>query len=360
MRPSLDIGPEHRPSHAAQAAAELAWSALAEARPGRVLLVLAGSLTGPPAGAAPQEVDLVALDHICDELGGAPVDLVLQSAGASFEVAEEVLTRLHRWASHLAVLVPRRVRGGLSLLACLADELVLGPRGAIHPPLPSLPVAGRVHPADLALLETARDPSGAARARAALDHVRGQLVAGLVARRGLAASDAEQVALKLTSTPVLGLPGRALHGRDLGTLGVELLAPPPALDHALRLVDTALYRCLPPGGHWTLGPAGGFLRPAPGTRPAPHPVPEKPEQAAPGAGVPELPEVASVAVFEVRCECGTVSKIQANLETSSPLQDGHWAFPPDGVFLCPECMDRKDLRPLRRQLEEKTHRKVVT
>jgi hypothetical protein len=343
-----------------RAAHEAAWEALDAARPGRVRIVLAGSLTGPAGLASPRDEDLVALAEVADDLRGASVDLVLQSPGSSFEVAEEVLRSLRNRVGHLAVLVPRRVRGGLSLLACLADELLLGPDGLVHAPLPSLPYQGRVQPADLAILDDSRDVVGAARAKAALTHVRRLLREGLERVHELPSIAADEVAQRLTSTPTLGLPGRGLDSRDLRALGLPMAVPSPAQLEALRLADRALQACLPPGGHWVLGPAGGRLRAAsdapqgisvaPGTGGKPPSPPES----------PVLPEVASVAVFEVRCECGTVSKIQANLETAAPLQDGHWAFPPDGVFLCPECMDRKDLRPLRRQLEEKTHRKVVT
>lgn len=351
--------PRRAPTDAA-AAAERAWKALDEARPGRVRVVLAGSLIGPAAGAAPDEADLIALDALLEDVTDVPIDLVLQSAGSSFEIAEEVLRRLRDRTSHLAVLVPRRVRGGLSLLACLAEELILSPLGVLHAPLPSLPVHGRVQPADLARLEGPRDPAGAARAGAALDHIRRQLREGLVLRRGLSQEEAAQIAERLTSTSTLGLPGRGLDATALSRLGLPMPAIPKPLQDAFRLVDRALQSSIPPGGHWILAPSGALLRPGRATPPKPQPAPSAAPRSPAAGQVPEIPEVATVAVFEVRCECGTISKIQANLETSSPLQDGHWAYPPDGVFLCPECMDRKDLRPLRRQLEEKTHRKVVT
>ena len=69
------------------------------------------------------------------------------------------------------------------------------------------------------------------------------------------------------------------------------------------------------------------------------------------------PEVMYVA--DVRCECGTTSKVQANLGAPSPLQEGCWAYPADDLFHCPECMRKADLKPARRQVEEQTGKAIL-
>lgn len=79
----------------------------------------------------------------------------------------------------------------------------------------------------------------------------------------------------------------------------------------------------------------------------------------PGSEKQPSPQESMVAIVEVQCECGTSSKIQANLDNASPLKDGHWAFPADDQFHCPECMSKKDLTSTREQIEKSSKKKIV-
>lgn len=58
--------------------------------------------------------------------------------------------------------------------------------------------------------------------------------------------------------------------------------------------------------------------------------------------------------------CKKPSKIQANLDVPSPLQNGFIPFPTtDNIFICPHCKAKNNLLPTRIDIENQTSKKIV-
>jgi hypothetical protein len=170
---------------------------------------------------------------------------------------------------------------------------------------------------------------------------------------------ASNLATALTSTPRWGLPGRSLRPSQLRELGLpfQLSSQSPELDDALAHYDALLQISLSSNLYKIFETVNSqIFRALPASLPVQLPVSSQ----APTAQGREESALTPVALFDVHCECGAVSKVQANLGRTSPLQDGYWAFPADNIFLCPECMRRKDLTELRHQVEAQTKQKMIT
>lgn len=324
---------------------------------GRPVVILAASLLGGQGtGLGPD--DSMALEDLTADLEADALDVVLQVSGGPLESAEELLHVLRSRCQRFAVLVPRQLRNPGSLLAFAADELVLRPLAQVQLPVPQVLTGGRVVPADLLAAEAAADPLDRAMAQGALALVRAWIREWAVELRGMPEAEARLLAEAVTDCRRHGLATRSLRAAQLRELGmpVRLSREDPEVDDALTRLDALLQLGLG-AGKLVETEAGRILRgPAERPRVAPQVTPQPPVAPAP-TGSPPVPRVA---VFDVHCECGTVSKVQANLGVASPLQDGHWAFPPDDLFHCPDCMRRKDLGPVRRQVEEQTGQRILT
>jgi len=66
-------------------------------------------------------------------------------------------------------------------------------------------------------------------------------------------------------------------------------------------------------------------------------------------------------VIDFECNhCKHISKIQANLKNGSALKNEHIPFPKDNKYFCPKCHKESDLSDLRREIEIKTKKNIVS
>ncbi len=377
---------------------------VSEAR-GRAVLGLACGEGRPAEGVLPglEAEDLPNLIDRLRTLGGCPLDLVVDLPGSAPEVLEEVVRLVREAVPSVAVLVPRTLGPPGLLLGLAADELWLDASAAVAPLLPWLHLQGRIVPAHALLSGIARVRSGELPAFDAMfrglspaDPVMAEGVtrlcrdlAGHFLRTGLlTGADPDRaltVAAALSDPELHVSPARLLGPARLAELGVPVRTIPGTLSDmllrwsalarqavqgtAMRLVETpegTLTR-RGPGAPQPAGPrAGNAPGPATGggqtakaqgggaAQAAAAQAP-KPKGTAREAG----PRTSDVAVIEVKCGCGAISKIQANLASGVGLQEGHWAFPPDDQFHCPECMSKTDLAGVRQQIESQAGRKII-
>lgn len=66
-------------------------------------------------------------------LKGDELDLILHSPGGSLEAAEQIVNYLRSKYSHIRVIIPQNAMSAATMIACAADEIVMGKQSAIGP-----------------------------------------------------------------------------------------------------------------------------------------------------------------------------------------------------------------------------------
>ena len=98
--------------------------------------------------------DIHALMEVSNGLQGSNLDLVLHSPGGYPESAEALVSYLRSRFSHIRIIVPQLAMSAASMIACSADEIVLGKHSFLGPTDPQIPLAtgtGVVVPAQAVL-----------------------------------------------------------------------------------------------------------------------------------------------------------------------------------------------------------------
>ena len=85
--------------------------------------------------------DIHALMEVTAGLRGPDVDLILHSPGGSPEAAEAVVAYLRSRFAHVRVIVPQLAMSAATMIACAADEIVMGKHSFLGPTDPQLPLA---------------------------------------------------------------------------------------------------------------------------------------------------------------------------------------------------------------------------
>ena len=85
--------------------------------------------------------DIHALMEVTAGLRGPNVDLILHSPGGSPEAAEAVVAYLRSRFVHIRVIVPQLAMSAATMIACAADEIVMGKHSFLGPTDPQLPLA---------------------------------------------------------------------------------------------------------------------------------------------------------------------------------------------------------------------------
>ena len=110
----------------------------------------------PPGLLSIVDEAIQALMEVVQGLAGTKLDLVLHSPGGSPEAAEAVVSYLRSRFSHIRVIVPQLAMSAATMIACAADEIVLGKHSFLGPTDPQLlletPLGRRWTPAQ-AILE---------------------------------------------------------------------------------------------------------------------------------------------------------------------------------------------------------------
>lgn len=122
-----------------------------------VILYASGWLQreSPPEQTSIGDEDMQAFMEVTQGLEGGNLDLILHSPGGSAEAAEAIVSYLRSRFSHIRVIVPQLAMSAATMIACAADEIVLGKHSFLGPTDPQfvLPTAlgVRVVPAQAVL-----------------------------------------------------------------------------------------------------------------------------------------------------------------------------------------------------------------
>ena len=85
--------------------------------------------------------DIHALMEVSNKLQGSDLDLILHSPGGYPESAEALVSYLRSRFSHIRIIVPQLAMSAASMIACSADEIVLGKHSFLGPTDPQIPLA---------------------------------------------------------------------------------------------------------------------------------------------------------------------------------------------------------------------------
>ena len=92
----------------------------------------------PPALTSIGDEDIQALMEVSHGLGEGGLDLILHSPGGSPEAAEAIVSYLRSRFSHIRVIVPQLAMSAATMIACAADEIVLGKHSFLGPTDPQI------------------------------------------------------------------------------------------------------------------------------------------------------------------------------------------------------------------------------
>lgn len=108
-----------------------------------------------PTSVSIGDEDIHALMEVSWGLDGPDLDLILHSPGGSPEAAEAIVSYLRSRFSHIRVIVPNLAMSAATMVACAADEIVLGEHSFLGPTDPqivlSTPLGVRFVPAQAVL-----------------------------------------------------------------------------------------------------------------------------------------------------------------------------------------------------------------
>ena len=123
----------------------------------RAVILYAAKWTQPDPNVSPQLVsvvdeDLQGLMEVMHGVSEANLDLILHSPGGSLDAVEALVLYLRSKFSHIRVIVPQLAMSGATMIACAADEIVLGKHSFLGPIDPQLilatPLGQRMVPAE--------------------------------------------------------------------------------------------------------------------------------------------------------------------------------------------------------------------
>ena len=109
-----------------------------------VILYASGWLQKPevaPSLTSIVDEDIHALMEVTAGLRGPAVDLILHSPGGSPEAAEAMVGYLRSRFVHVRVIVPQLAMSAATMVACAADEIVMGKHSFLGPTDPQLLLA---------------------------------------------------------------------------------------------------------------------------------------------------------------------------------------------------------------------------
>lgn len=95
----------------------------------------------PPVLLSINDEDMQALMEVSYGLRGTKLDLILHSPGGSAEAAESIIYYLRSRFSDIRVIVPQLAMSAATIIACAADELVLGKHSFLGPTDPQFVIS---------------------------------------------------------------------------------------------------------------------------------------------------------------------------------------------------------------------------
>lgn len=104
-----------------------------------VILYASGWLQKPAVdGTSIDDEDIQAMMEVSQGMSGPDLDLILHSPGGSPESAEAVVSYLRSRFSHIRVIVPNLAMSAATMIACAANEIVLGKHSFLGPTDPQI------------------------------------------------------------------------------------------------------------------------------------------------------------------------------------------------------------------------------
>ncbi len=360
---------------------------ISELRGGRDVLVFAADLGKSDAPIAIDYPDLLPISDQLANLAGEAVDLILETPGGSGEVAEDIVRLLHDKYEDVAVVVPGYAKSAGTIIAMSGNEILMGPISALGPIDAQIAWQGKVFSAD-ALLEGMEkikkevtdtgslnrayipmlqgiSPGELQSAENALNFAK-SLVTGWLARykfkkwtthgdgRPVTEMErkqrAEEIAADLCDHRKWLTHGRSLRIADLEGMNLRITdySRQGDLGDAITRYYTLLQMTFSSNIYKVfetpVSQIYRFITP----------------QVPPPAALQPAGD-ANVAILEVQCQqCKNISKIQANLGSAQPLQEGCLPFPVSDRLKCPSCGAEIILTDARRQIEAQARKPVVT
>lgn len=96
------------------------------------------------------------------------LDLIIHTPGGDYEATKRIINYLHSTYEHIRVIIPHLAMSGGTLIACAADEIVMGPYSSLGPTDPQfllkegyVPVQAIIDEFNLAFEEVSSEPSKA-------------------------------------------------------------------------------------------------------------------------------------------------------------------------------------------------------
>lgn len=77
---------------------------------------------------------------VLHDLSGKELDIILHSPGGSLNSADQIVQYLRRKYKHIRVIVPQNAMSAATMVACAADEIVMGKHSALGPTDPMMVV----------------------------------------------------------------------------------------------------------------------------------------------------------------------------------------------------------------------------
>lgn len=94
-----------------------------------------------PGAVSINDEDIHALMEVTSGLRGPALDLILHSPGGSVEATESIVGYLRSRFDHIRVIVPHLAMSAATMIACAADEIVMGKHSFLGPTDPQLLLA---------------------------------------------------------------------------------------------------------------------------------------------------------------------------------------------------------------------------
>ena len=92
----------------------------------------------PPVSISINDEDMQAFMEVCYALEGETLDLIIHSPGGSPEAAEAIVSYLRSRFSDIRVIVPQLAMSAATMIACAADQIVLGKHSSLGPTDPQI------------------------------------------------------------------------------------------------------------------------------------------------------------------------------------------------------------------------------
>ncbi len=355
---------------------------------GRDIIVFASDLTKNNAPISIEYSDLLPLEDQISNLKKKKIDLILETPGGSGEVSEDIVDLLRNRFSEVNIIIPGSAKSAGTIIAMACNEILMGPGSSLGPIDAQLRINGQVRSADTILgefekikkeiedtgtLNKAYIPMLQQLSLGQLEHARNAknfaitLVSEWLVKYKFQnwtqhssngkkvtikekEKRAEDIANNLSKHTQWLTHGRSIKMPDLRKMKLEITDY--STDKVLHEAISRYYILL----QMTFQSTNQYKIFETSTSQINRYI---------GIATPPLPSLEQnnkqFLIVEAKCgNCTTITKLQANLDRSIPIKQGHKKFPKDNLFICPKCRKTSNILALRQQIEAQEKKKIVS